>query len=58
MKHLDLRYYWLRDAVDKGTLGIEYVLTDSMVADILTKSLARVKVEEGCRQLGLQKLAD
>ena len=58
MKHLDLRYYWLRDAVDKGTLGIDYVPTDSMVADILTKSLARVKVEEGCRQLGLQKLAD
>ena len=58
MKHLDLRYYWLRDAVDKGTLGIDYVATDSMVADILTKSLARVKVEEGGRQLGLQKLAD
>ena len=58
MKHLDLRYYWLRDAVDKGTLGIDYVPTDSMVADILTKSLTRVKVEEGCRQLGLQKLAD
>lgn len=55
MKHLDLRYYWLRDEVEKGTLAIDYVPTDSMVADILTKSLARVKVEEGCRQLGLQK---
>ena len=49
---------WLRDAVDKGTLGIDYVPTDSMVADILIKSLARVKVEERYRQLGLQKLAD
>lgn len=55
MKHLDLRYHWLRDEVEKGTLAIDYVPTDSMVADILTKLLARVKVEEGCRQLGLQK---
>ena len=55
MKHLDLRYYWLRDEVERSTLAIDYVPTDSMVADILTKSLARVKVEEGCKQLGLKR---
>ena len=50
MKHLDLRFYWLRDAVKNGTLSIDYVPIDSMAADILTKSLSKVKVEEACKQ--------
>ncbi|KAJ3474116.1 hypothetical protein NLI96_g12644 [Meripilus lineatus] len=56
MKHLDLRFYWLRDAVENGTLSIDYEPTDSMAADILTKSLSKVKVEEACKQLGLESL--
>ena len=55
MKHLDLKYYWLRDEVEKKVLAVDYIPTDSMVADILTKSLAKVKVLEACRQLGLQR---
>ena len=54
MKHLDLRFYWLRDAVENGTLSIDYVPTDSMAADILIKSLSKVKVEEAYKQLGLE----
>ena len=34
MKHLDLRYYWLRDAVDKGTLEIEYVPTVEVISHL------------------------
>ncbi|KAJ3473937.1 hypothetical protein NLI96_g12743 [Meripilus lineatus] len=54
MKHLDLRFYWLRDAVENRTLCIDYVPTDSMAANTLTKSLSKVKVEEACKQLGLE----
>ena len=53
MKHMDLRYFWLRDVVEKGLIRLEYVHTDDMVADVLTKSLARVKVLEAQKQLGL-----
>lgn len=32
MKHLDLRFYWLRDEVEKGTIQMEYIGTDEMRA--------------------------
>lgn len=41
MKHLDLRYYWLRDEVAKGTISVHYVSTRDMPADALTKALNR-----------------
>jgi hypothetical protein len=53
MKHLDLRYFWLRDEVVKGHLAPRYIPTAEMAADILTKALARVKVETAREQLGL-----
>jgi hypothetical protein len=53
MKHLDLRYFWLRNKVVKGHLALRYIPTAEMAADILTKALARVKVETAREQLGL-----
>ena len=50
MKHLDLRWYWLRDVVDAGTLDPSFVPTNEMAADILTKQLMRPQVEK-CREL-------
>jgi hypothetical protein len=52
MKHLDLRFFWLRDEVTKRHLAVHYVPTADMAADILTKPLARVKVQRG-RELSL-----
>jgi transposase InsO family protein len=54
MKHLDLRFYWLRDEVDKGRISISHLRTDAMPADILTKALGRVKVGEMVEMLGLR----
>ena len=54
MKHLDLRFYWLRDVVELGLIQVKHLRTDSMPADLLTKQLGRLKVN-GLRQLmGLQ----
>ena len=50
MKHLDLRWYWLRDAVDSGSIKPVFVPTEDIAADILTKSLMRPYVEK-CRKL-------
>lgn len=55
MKHLDLSYYWLRDEVERGTIGIKYIPTDDMVADLLTKPLTKQKVLLSCCMLGLEK---
>ena len=55
MKHLDLRFYWLRDEVAKGTINITHIPTDVMAADILTKALGSVKVLHMIGMLGLPK---
>lgn len=39
MKHLDIRFYWLRNKVKKRNIKLEYVPTAEMPADLLTKPL-------------------
>jgi hypothetical protein len=53
MKHLDLRFFWLRDMVNSGVIAVRYIPTADMAADLLTKALARVKVAAALPQLGL-----
>ena len=48
MKHIDVMYHWLREKVEKGLLKLQFVPTDNMVADVLTKGLVRMKHEK-CR---------
>ena len=54
MKHLDLRFYWLRDAVESSMIRVIHCPTAEMPADLLTKALGRVKVSELRPLLGLQ----
>jgi hypothetical protein len=58
MKHLDLRWYWLRDVVDAKQIMPNYVPTNEMVADILTKSLPREKVQRCRGGMGLEGLEE
>ena len=53
MKHLDLRYYWLRDEVEDGFISPVYVPTGKNAADLLTKPLERVKTELFRSKFGL-----
>ena len=55
MKHLDLRFYWLRDVCKAGLIDVKYLPTRQMSADILTKTLARPTVVEMCGLLGLRR---
>ena len=54
MKHLDLRFYWLRGTVHSGLITLRYVPTAEMPADVMTKPLARIKVAEMRGLLGLR----
>ena len=54
MKHLDLRFFWLRDAVHHKRLGIHYIPTEQQAADSLTKALHRIKIQEHRELLGLR----
>ena len=53
MKQLDLRFYWLRDAVEEGIIDPIYVSTHEQVADILTKAVTKKVVEFAIPHLGL-----
>ena len=53
MKQLDLSWYWLRDVVHKELIAPTFVPTADQPADILTKSLAKPKVELFCSMMGL-----
>ena len=53
MKHLDLRFYWLRHIVAEGTISLHYIPTADMPADCLTKAFPKAKMDEARRQLGL-----
>ena len=45
MKHIEIRYFYIRDMVQKGAIKLQYVSTNEQVADVLTKPLSRVKFE-------------
>lgn len=38
-KHIKVRYFWLKELLDKGLIELIYTPTDELVADILTKPL-------------------
>jgi hypothetical protein len=40
-KHIDVRYHFIREALESGVIDLEYCKTDDMVADILTKPLVK-----------------
>ena len=38
-RHINIRYFWAKDLVDSGQVDIDYMPTEDMLADILTKPL-------------------
>ena len=56
IKHIDLRYHFIREAVEDGKIIVKYVPTDENVSDIFTKPLARPKFAKFVEMLGLRKL--
>ena len=52
-KHIEIRYHYIRDMVQKGAINLQYVGTNEQVADVLTKSLSLVKFEYFWDKLGV-----
>ena len=42
-KHIEIKYHFIRDYVQKGVVRLEYISTNEQVADIFTKALPRGK---------------
>ena len=56
MKHIDIRYHFIRFVVDNHSLRLVYCPTDSMVADTLTKALPSIKAKHFAASLGLRSI--
>ena len=52
-KHIEIRYFYIRDMVQKGAIKLQYVGTDEQVIDIFTKPLSRIKFEYFCDKLSV-----
>ena len=50
-KHIDTKYHFIREKVDDNLVQLVYAPTDQLAADLLTKSLPQVKVEQHRKQL-------
>ena len=44
-KHIEIKYHYIRDMVQRGAIKLQYVPIEEQVADVLTKPLSRVKFE-------------
>ena len=42
-RHIDVRYYFIKDQIDQKLMRLEYCPTDLMVTDVLTKPLQGTK---------------
>jgi hypothetical protein len=52
-KHLDLKYLSVRGFVKKGYIIVEYISTDSMLADPLTKGLKPIDFKRHVENMGI-----
>ncbi|MBW0557062.1 hypothetical protein O181_096777 [Austropuccinia psidii MF-1] len=55
-KHFDVIFHWIQEKTDDGTLKVNYIATQEMLADGLTKALARPSHLKFLRNVGLQEV--
>ena len=54
-KHIEIRYHFIHDYVQRGAMTLQYISTNEQVADILTNSLVRDKFIHFRDKLGVVK---
>lgn len=52
-KHIDVKYHFSREQVEKNVIKMVYVPTGNQLADVLTKSLATLRFSELRMKLGV-----
>ena len=52
-KHIDIKYHFLRDYVQRGTIWLDYIQKYDQVAEIFTKALCRQSFVKFKDKLGL-----
>nr|GEY14465.1 retrovirus-related Pol polyprotein from transposon TNT 1-94 [Tanacetum cinerariifolium] len=56
-KHITVRFYFIKEYVEKGTIELYFVKTDYQLADIFTKALPTYRFNYLIRRLGMHSLS-
>lgn len=54
-KHIDIKYHFVRELQEAGTISTQYVQADEQVADILTKALPGPSFQRMRGKLGMSE---
>ena len=52
-KHIEIKYHYIRDMVQRGAVKRQYVVTEEQIDDVLMKPLARANFEYFKEKLGV-----
>ena len=55
-KHIRVRYHFIKEHVEEGTVELFFVKTDYQLADIFTKALPKERFDDLVRRLGMRSL--
>ncbi|GJS24610.1 retrovirus-related pol polyprotein from transposon TNT 1-94 [Tanacetum coccineum] len=53
-KHIDIRFYFIKEQVENGVVELYFVNTEYQLADIFTKALGRERIKFLINKLGMQ----
>ena len=56
-KHIEMKYHFIRDLMERGALKLQYIRTNEQIADILTKPLSTSKFVYFRGKLGMAENA-
>ncbi|GJV22423.1 retrovirus-related pol polyprotein from transposon TNT 1-94 [Tanacetum coccineum] len=56
-KHIDVRYYFIKEQVENGVVELYFVRTEYQLADIFTKALARERFQFLINRLGMKSMS-
>lgn len=52
-KHIDIRYHYAREEIQKGHIEVQYLRSEEMTADVFTKALSKSKHANCVKALNL-----
>ena len=55
-KHIRIKYHFIRDCLEDGSIKASDIATTDQLAEILTKSLGKSKFQEMRESIGLQQI--
>ena len=56
LKHIDIKYHYVRETIEKKVVKLEYCPTQDMVGDIFTKGLPKPAFEKFRHLMGVERI--